>query len=208
MANAVEMMSDQGRTIDPAEEEAFLDAIDRWIERSVRPVVLHHDHNDIWPEALVHEMAEMGLFGATIGQEYGGLGLPATTYAKIVMRISSYWMALSGIFNSHLIMAAAVERFGTAEQKTRWLPKFATGEIRGGLEADVRLTIAEEHDGAAQALRRGEQHAGRDLEATVHVRASIGAHARERRLDLRAARRIHGGQPAAHARVRGERDDR
>ena len=78
-------------------------------------------------------MAEMGLFGATIGQEYGGLGLPATTYAKIVMRISSYWMAITGIFNSHLIMAAAVERFGTPEQKAKWLPKFATGEIRGGL---------------------------------------------------------------------------
>lgn len=133
MATAVDMMSDQGRTIDPAEEEAFLDAIDRWIERSVKPVILHHDHNDIWPEQLVHEMVEMGLFGATIGQEYGGLGLPATTYAKIVMKISSYWMALTGIFNSHLIMAAAVERFGTPAQKAKWLPKFAAGEIRGGL---------------------------------------------------------------------------
>lgn len=76
MANAVEMMSDQGRTIDPAEEEAFLDAIDRWIERSVRPVVLHHDHNDIWPEALVHEMAEMGLFGATSARNTAGLACP------------------------------------------------------------------------------------------------------------------------------------
>jgi alkylation response protein AidB-like acyl-CoA dehydrogenase len=75
----------------------------------------------------------MGLFGATIGQEYGGLGLPATTYAKIVARISSYWMALTGIFNSHLIMAAAVERFGTEQQKREWLPKLASGEIRGGL---------------------------------------------------------------------------
>jgi alkylation response protein AidB-like acyl-CoA dehydrogenase len=127
------MMADQGRTIDPAEEEAFLDAIDRWVERSVVPAVMHHDHNDIWPEALVAEMAEMGLFGATIGQEYGGLGLPATTYAKIVMRIASHWMALTGIFNSHLICAAAIERFGTPGQKAKWLPRFATGEIRGGL---------------------------------------------------------------------------
>jgi alkylation response protein AidB-like acyl-CoA dehydrogenase len=133
VASAVEKMSDQGRTIDPDEEQALLDAIDRWLERSVIPVVLEHDHGDIWPERLVHEMAEMGLFGATIGQEYGGLGLPATTYAKIVMRISSYWMALTGIFNSHLIMAVAVERFGTPEQKAKWLPKFASGEIRGGL---------------------------------------------------------------------------
>ena len=133
MASAADMMSDQGRTIDPDEERAFLDAIERWVERSVKPVILHHDHNDIWPAELVAEMAEMGLFGATIGQEYGGLGLPARTYAKIVMHISSYWMAPTGIFNSHLIMAAAVERFGTAEQKAKWLPKFASGEIRGGL---------------------------------------------------------------------------
>lgn len=124
---------DQIRTIDPAEERAFMDAIDRWLERSVIPVIRHHDHNDLWPEQLVNEMAEMGLFGATIGQEYGGLGLPATTYAKIVMKISSYWMAITGIFNSHLIMAAAVERFGTPAQKAKWLPKFASGEVRGGL---------------------------------------------------------------------------
>ena len=157
MAPAAEMMSDQGRTIDPAEEEAFLDAIDRWIERSVKPVILHHDHNDLWPEQLVNEMAEMGLFGATIGQEYGGLGLPATTYAKIVMRISSYWMAITGIFNSHLIMAAAVERFGTPEQKSKWLPKFASGEIRGG------LALTEPNAGTdLQALRRIARRDGDD----------------------------------------------
>lgn len=127
------IMADQGRTIEPAEEQAFLEAIDRWLERSVIPVVMHHDHNDLWPAKLVDEMAEMGLFGATIGQEYGGLGLPATTYAKIVMRISSYWMAITGIFNSHLIMAAAIERFGTPVQKAKWLPRMASGEIRGGL---------------------------------------------------------------------------
>jgi len=132
MATAATLES-QIRTIDPDEERAFLDAIDRWLEREVIPVIQHHDHNDLWPEKLVEQMAEMGLFGATIGQEYGGLGLPATTYAKIVMRISSYWMAITGIFNSHLIMAAAVERFGTPEQKAKWLPKFASGEIRGGL---------------------------------------------------------------------------
>ncbi|WOK37939.1 acyl-CoA dehydrogenase family protein [Sphingomonas sp. C3-2] len=121
------------RHIDPVEEEAFLDAIDRWLEREVRPVIMHHDHNDIWPEKLVGQMQEMGLFGATIDQAYGGLGLPAKTYAKIITKISSYWMAITGIVNSHLIMAAAVERFGTEAQKQQWLPKFASGEIRGGL---------------------------------------------------------------------------
>ncbi len=132
MATAAKL-DDPIRTIDPDEEGAFMDAIDRWLEREVIPVIKEHDHGDIWPEKLVEQMAEMGLFGATIGQQYGGLGLPATTYAKIVMKISSHWMAITGIFNSHLIMAAAVERFGTPEQKAKWLPRFATGEIRGGL---------------------------------------------------------------------------
>lgn len=120
-------------TIDPDEEAAFLDAIDRWIEREVRPVVMEHDHADRYPAELVEQMKAMGLFGATISREHGGLGLPATTYAKVVARIASYWMAITGIFNSHLIMAAAVERFGTEAQKAHWLPKFASGEIRGGL---------------------------------------------------------------------------
>ena len=119
--------------LDPEEEVAFLDSIQKWIDKELKPVVLHHDHNDIWPAEIVAQMTEMGLFGATIGQEYGGLGLPAKTYAKIVALISSYWMAPTGIFNSHLIMACAVERFGTAAQKALWLPKFASGEIRGGL---------------------------------------------------------------------------
>jgi alkylation response protein AidB-like acyl-CoA dehydrogenase len=117
-----------------ADDEAqLLDSIDKWIEREVRPRVMEYDHADKYPHELVAQMIEMGLFGATIGQQYGGLGLPATTYAKIVARISSYWMALTGIFNSHLIMAMAVEKFGTPEQKAKWLPKFASGEIRGGL---------------------------------------------------------------------------
>ena len=119
--------------MDDDEERAFLDAIQKWIDKELKPVIMHHDHNDIWPAEIVEQMIEMGLFGATIGQEYGGLGLPATTYAKIVALISSYWMAPTGIFNSHLIMACAVERFGTPAQKAKWLPKFASGEIRGGL---------------------------------------------------------------------------
>ena len=119
--------------MDPDEEQALLDGIQKWMDKEVRPVIMHHDHNDIWPAELVAQMADMGLFGATIGEEYGGLGLPSSTYAKIVMLMSSYWMAITGIFNSHLIMACAVERFGTEAQKQEWLPKFASGEIRGGL---------------------------------------------------------------------------
>lgn len=123
----------QTRGIDADFEAQLLDSIDKWIDRELRPVVMHHDHTDTWPAETVQQMADLGLFGATIGEDYGGLGLPATTYAKIVARISSYWMAPTGIFNSHLIMALAIEKFGTTAQKAKWLPKMARGEIRGGL---------------------------------------------------------------------------
>jgi len=115
------------------QEAEILDAIEKWLERDVRPHVLRLEHADEYPFEWVEQMKELGLFGATISAEYGGLGLPAGTYARIVEKIAETWMSLSGIFNSHLIMAACVERMGTPEQKQTWLPKFATGEIRGGL---------------------------------------------------------------------------
>jgi alkylation response protein AidB-like acyl-CoA dehydrogenase len=114
-------------------EASILDAVDKFLERDVRQHVMRLEHADEYPHEIVEGMKELGLFGAIIPEEYGGLGLPVSTYAKIVERVSAVWMSLSGIFNSHLIMSAAVVRFGTDEQKRTWLPKFATGEIRGGL---------------------------------------------------------------------------
>ena len=114
-------------------DNEIIDSIERWCERELRPVAKKFDHADEYPEPIVEQMKELGLFGATIDPEYGGLGLSAATYARLVMTIASVWMAPVGIFNSHLIMAACVQRHGTAEQKQRWLPKFASGEIRGGI---------------------------------------------------------------------------
>ena len=115
------------------EETLILDSIDRFLERDVKPYAHDLEANDEYPEDIVEAMKELGLFGAIIDPEFGGLGLSASTYAKIVERISSIWMSVTGIFNSHLIMAAAVQRFGTGDQKQLYLPKFASGEIRGGL---------------------------------------------------------------------------
>ena len=115
------------------DETQMLDAVGRWLERDVRDKVMALEQADEYPHEMVDQMRELGLFGATIPTEYGGLGLPAGTYAKIVTRISEVWMSLTGIFNSHLIMSKAVERFGTEAQRERFLPRFASGEIRGGL---------------------------------------------------------------------------
>jgi alkylation response protein AidB-like acyl-CoA dehydrogenase len=114
-------------------DREILDSIERWAERELRPVARKFDHADEYPEEIVEQMKELGLFGATIAPEFGGLGLSASTYAQLVMRIASVWMAPVGIFNSHLIMAACVQRHGTDAQKHKWLPRFATGEIRGGI---------------------------------------------------------------------------
>jgi alkylation response protein AidB-like acyl-CoA dehydrogenase len=144
------------RTLDETDQAQLLAAIDRWLEREVKPVVKEHDHADRWPAEIVAQMQGLGLFGATIGTDYGGLGLPATTYAEIVMRISAVWMAITGIFNSHLMLALAIEKFGSEAQKRRWLPGLASGQIRGGLaltEPDagtdlqgIRMTARREGD--------------------------------------------------------------
>jgi alkylation response protein AidB-like acyl-CoA dehydrogenase len=141
---------------DPSDESLILDTIDRWVERELRPIVREYDHADRYPDHVVEQMKELGLFGATVSPRYGGLGLSAVTYAKIVMRVSSVWMSITGIINSHLMLALAIEKFGTDEQRARWLPKIASGEIRGGLaltEPDagtdlqgIRMTARREGD--------------------------------------------------------------
>ncbi|HKU45461.1 MAG TPA: acyl-CoA dehydrogenase family protein, partial [Burkholderiales bacterium] len=114
-------------------ENEILSAIDRWLEREVAPHAAKLEHDDVWPAAMVEGMKKLGLFGATISPQYGGLGLPAGVYTQIVSRISEVWMSLTGIFNSHLMMALLVERYGSDGLKKKYLPRFASGEIRGGL---------------------------------------------------------------------------
>ena len=120
-------------TLSEADEQALLDSIDRWLTRKVAPIAAKYEQADDYPTELVQDMCEMGLFGALIEPQYGGLGLPATAYSRIVARISEEWMSLTGFFNSHLMMALIVQKFGTQAQKEHWLPRFATGELRGGL---------------------------------------------------------------------------
>ena len=115
------------------ESALILDAVDKFLEKDVAPYVREFESEDKYPQAIADKLAELGMFGATISPEYGGLGIDIKTYSKIVERVSKVWMSVSGIFNSHLIMAAAVERFGNEEMKREYLPKFATGEIRGGI---------------------------------------------------------------------------
>ncbi len=136
------------------EETLMLESVDRFLERDVRPVARALEAADTYPAEIVEKLKALGLFGATIATDYGGLGLSVVTYAKIIERMSAVWMSVSGLVNSHLIMASAVQRFGTEEQKRRYLPRFASGELRGGIaltEPDCGTDL--------QAVRT---HAGRD----------------------------------------------
>lgn len=139
------------------QEGMILAALDRFLETDVLPHVHRLEHDDIYPEEIVEKMKELGLFGCIIAPEYGGLGLSTSTYAKVVERISRTWMSLSGIINSHLIMASAIQRHGTDSQKDRFLPRMAAGELRGG----VGLT---------------EPDAGTDLQAIRTVARRDGDH--------------------------------
>ena len=114
-------------------DKQVLEAIDTWLRRQVAGKVAKLEHEDVYPKEMVEQMKALGLFGATVGTEYGGLGLSADLYSRIVTRISEVWMSLTGIFNSHLMMCLLVEKFGDKKLKQRYLPKFASGEIRGGL---------------------------------------------------------------------------
>jgi len=114
-------------------EQQILDTIDAFVRRDVAPHAHALEKADTYPEDIVARMKELGLFGATISADYGGLGLSCTVYAQIVERIARAWMSVTGIFNSHLIMSAAVQRAGTEAQKRKFLPRFASGELRGGL---------------------------------------------------------------------------
>ena len=118
---------------DDEQQALILQSVERFLEREVRPVAHQLEAADEYPHAIVDKLKELGLFGATIASEYGGLGLSASTYAKICELTSAVWMSVAGLFNSHLIMAAAVERYGSDEQKRRYLPRFASGELRGGI---------------------------------------------------------------------------
>jgi alkylation response protein AidB-like acyl-CoA dehydrogenase len=144
--------------VESDQESQLLDAIERWVKNEVAPRVLEYDHADRYPHELVAQMKELGLFGATISQQYGGLGLPASTYARIVMHISSVWMSITGIFNSHLMLALAIEKFGTERQKIEWLPRLANGEVRGGLALTEPNAGTDLQAISATARREGDHY--------------------------------------------------
>jgi alkylation response protein AidB-like acyl-CoA dehydrogenase len=136
----------------------ILDTVRRFVEREVMPVASRYEHEDAYPQPLVDRMKELGLFGATIPVEYGGLGLDYTTYSMIVEELCRGWMSLSGVLNTHLMFAFVLNAHGTREQKERYLPAMARGEHRAA------LCLTEPHAGSdtqrirTTAVRHGDHY--------------------------------------------------
>ncbi len=109
----------------------ILATVREFVDKEIIPHAQHLEHADEYPDDIVAGMTELGLFGLTIAEEYGGLGESLLTYALVVEELSRGWMSISGIVNTHFIVAYLVSRHGTEEQRARLLPKMATGEVRG-----------------------------------------------------------------------------
>ncbi len=117
----------------PDQTAQIVDLVREFVRRDVEPVASKYDNEDVYPAELADRMAELGLFGITIPEEYGGLGLDQSTFATIFLELSKGWMSLTGIIGTHHVMASIIADGGTEEQKRRFLPRMATGALRGGL---------------------------------------------------------------------------
>jgi len=155
--------------------DAIVRAVREWVEREVYPVASEYEHADEFPEPLVEQMKELGLFGVTIPEEHGGLGLDLTTYALIQVELSRGWMSLSGVLNTHFISAWMIKTFGTEEQRQRYLPRMASGEVRSA------YSMTEPHAGSdvqairTRAVREGDGWTitGQKMWATNGLRAGM-----------------------------------
>jgi alkylation response protein AidB-like acyl-CoA dehydrogenase len=143
---------------DPAIREELAATVRRFVERDVIPVASDLEHADEYPAALVATMKELGLFGITIPEEHGGLGLDLRTYCAVVEELCAGWMSLSGIVNTHMIAAHLIVSEGTDEQRERWLSRLATGELRGCLSLSEPDAGSDTGALKCRAVRDGDEY--------------------------------------------------
>ncbi|MGZ5268934.1 MAG: acyl-CoA dehydrogenase family protein, partial [Caldimonas sp.] len=158
------------------EQKAITEMVRQFADEQILPNAEKYDHEDSFPEPIVEQMKELGLFGITIPEEYGGLGLDLTTYTMVVQELSRGWISISGIINTHFIGTYLLMKFGTEEQKQKYLPRMATGEIRAAfslsepeLGSDVQAikTAAKKLDDGAWEIN------GQKMWVTNGLRSSI-----------------------------------
>jgi alkylation response protein AidB-like acyl-CoA dehydrogenase len=140
------------------EQKAIIEMVRQFVDEQIIPKAEHYDAADEFPEPIVEQMKELGLFGVTIPEEYGGMGLDLTTYTMIVEELSRGWISISGVVNTHFIGSYLLMKFGTDEQKERLLPKMATGEIRAAFSLSEPELGSDVQAIKTSAVKRGEHY--------------------------------------------------
>ena len=142
----------------PDEQQLILGTVRQFVEKEVIPVASAMEHRDEYPHALVSHMKEMGLFGLNIPEKYGGSGVDTTTLAMIFEEISRGWLGLAGILGTNSVMCDVIARFGTEQQKQRFLPGLATGERRGGICLTESNAGTDLQNISTTAIRQGDAY--------------------------------------------------
>ncbi len=145
---------------DDADEvrQQIIDTVRRFVANEVVPVAAGLEREDRFPADIVEQMRAMGLFGVTIPERYGGLGLDLVTYAAIIEELAYGWMSLTGIVNTHTMVATLLAAHGSDDQKQRWLPVMATGERRGALSLSEPDAGSDTRNISCRAVRDGDEY--------------------------------------------------
>ena len=138
------------------DQRDILDAVREFVDNEIIPVANELEHANEYPQAIVDQLKEMGVFGLMIPEEYGGLGESLLTYALVVEEIARGWMPVSGVINTHFIVAYMLMQHGTDEQKQHYLPRMATGEVRGAFSMSEPGCGSDVAAITSRAVRDGE----------------------------------------------------
>ncbi|HJN94387.1 MAG TPA: acyl-CoA dehydrogenase family protein, partial [Gammaproteobacteria bacterium] len=136
----------------------LIPAVKDFVRKEVIPKAAQHDEDDTYPAELVDQMAEMGLFGMVVPEKYGGMGLDLLTFSMVFEELSKGWMSITGPIGTHSMLAFAISKYGTDEQKRRWLPDLATGKKRGGLALTEPSGGSDVAGIQTSAMRDGEEY--------------------------------------------------
>ena len=159
------------------EQREVVSLVRQFTDEQIIPVASDLERDDIFPDQIVAGLKELGLFGFTIPEQYGGLGLDLTTYALCVIELSRGWMSVSGIINTHFIVADMIMRDGTEEQKQRFLPRMATGEMRCGFSMTEPEAGSDVQAIRTRAVRDGDDYVvnGQKMWVTNGLRSGLVA---------------------------------
>jgi alkylation response protein AidB-like acyl-CoA dehydrogenase len=145
----------------------IVETVRRFVAKEVIPVASALEHEDRFPVEIVEQMRQLGLFGVTIPEPYGGLGLDLLTYIGVIEELSYGWMSLTGIINTHTMAATLIMQHGNEEQKHRWLPTMATGERRGALSLSEPDAGSDTRNISCRAQRDGDEYVVNGTKAWV-----------------------------------------